>query len=90
MADYAATQLQRTREDLEFMLEFAEASLLVGDDRVFEEFFQWLRPLLKVRRVPSAAVDITLVAVHELAGGELSALIERCSAASLQSVRPFR
>lgn len=77
MAGYSAAQLRRTREDLTSFAQFAEASILVDDPRVFDEFLSWLSPLLTRRNVPRAAIDAALTALAESADGPRADLFGR-------------
>ena len=53
---YTSWQLKKTREDLDYIVRFVEASILTADDTVVTEFVRWLVPLLSVRGVPPKAV----------------------------------
>ena len=64
MASYAPHQLDRTTEDLEYIVRFVAAALLVDDRSVFTEFLDWLVQLLRARRVPKAAVIAGLEALQ--------------------------
>jgi methanogenic corrinoid protein MtbC1 len=59
-AKYTQAQRDRTREDLVFILRFAEAALLVDDDRIFAEFLAWLDVLLTERGLPAGTLAISL------------------------------
>ncbi|SHG57196.1 Methanogenic corrinoid protein MtbC1 [Jatrophihabitans endophyticus] len=71
VAAYDDRQHKRTAEDVEFILDYLEATLLVDDVELFTEFVGWLTPLLTSRGVPAAtlAAGITVVA---------DAVAERC------------
>lgn len=56
MAAYSPWQLQKTREDLDYIVRFVEAALLTADDTVVIEFVSWLVPLLSARGVPPNVV----------------------------------
>lgn len=56
MARYSPHQLDRTVEDLRYIVRFAAASLFVDDPSVFAEFLVWLVDLLTARNVPKEAV----------------------------------
>ena len=56
MAQYSARQLDRTREDLTYIIRFLAAAELVDDDLVFLEFLDWLEVVLSARNVPRAAL----------------------------------
>lgn len=49
-------QLDRTREDLVFILRYIAAARLVEDPTVFTEFLGWLTELLEARGVPATAL----------------------------------
>jgi methylmalonyl-CoA mutase cobalamin-binding subunit len=63
MGAYSPWQLQKTREDLDYVVRFVEAALLTGDDTVVIEFMEWLVPLLRARGVPSSAVVLGIRSV---------------------------
>lgn len=64
---YDDAQRARTREDLDYIMRFAEASILVRDPRVFEEFLAWLATLLHVRGVAPSALPLSLAALRDAA-----------------------
>lgn len=64
---YDDSQRARTREDLGYIMQFVEAAVLVRDPSVFDEFLQWLEPLLSARGVPSVALARSLAAIREAA-----------------------
>jgi methanogenic corrinoid protein MtbC1 len=66
MADYSATQLQRTREDLDYILRFVEAALVSRDDHVIVEFVPWLVQCLEPRGVPRHAITAGLQVLGEV------------------------
>lgn len=63
MGAYSPQQLQKTREDLDYIVRFVEAALLTGDDTVVIEFMEWLVPLLRARGVPPDAVRLGIRSV---------------------------
>lgn len=77
MAFYSTRQLDRTAEDLRYMVRFAAASLWANDPTVFTEFLTWLVDLLQARSVPKQAVIagleslLTIPEVRETAAGPL-------------------
>ncbi len=77
LTDYTPLQVERTREDLEYIVRFAEAAILVDDVRVFDEFVAWLGPLLSSRNVPLAALDISLARLRHHADGPRAELFGR-------------
>ena len=66
MAGYSPRQLQRTEEDLAYMVRFAAAAMYVDDDAVFVEFLAWLIELLQARGVPKEAVVAGLESLQTL------------------------
>ena len=65
LADYTSGQLARTREDLDYILRFAEASLLTGDDSIITGFASWLKPVLAARGLPDGIVPLGIAMLHE-------------------------
>ncbi len=63
LARFDSEQLARTREDLGYILRFAEATILTRDPRVFEEFLAWLERLLVLRGLPDSVVPTALEAL---------------------------
>lgn len=66
MADYTQHQLDRTVEDLGFILDFLAAALFVDDVTVFTEFAAWLGELLVARGVPARAAALGMQAIDEV------------------------
>lgn len=66
MRQYPATALERTREDLEHILDFLAAALYVDDATLLTEFVEWLHDLLAARNVPAVALTAGLEAVGEV------------------------
>jgi methanogenic corrinoid protein MtbC1 len=62
---YTNDQVARTREDLEYIVRFLEASLLTGDDDVILDFIPWLVDCLDARGVPRRAVAMGLETLGE-------------------------
>lgn len=56
MTEYDDHQRRHTRQDLDYILRFADITLLVDDPRVFIDFTIWLRDLLEARGVPVIAL----------------------------------
>ena len=56
MTTYTPAQLERTREDLAYIVRFIAAARQVDDLAVFIEFLDWLAELLLARGVPIAAL----------------------------------
>jgi methanogenic corrinoid protein MtbC1 len=65
MADYTDWQLARTREDLDYILRFAEASLLVSDDTIATGFAGWLKSVLAARGLPDGIVPLGIDVLRE-------------------------
>ncbi len=78
MANYSRRQLERTTEDLGYMVRFAAAALYVDDAEVFTEFLSWLVDLLAARSVPTSAVVAGLESLQtlpELRDGDVGAVL---------------
>ncbi|MER7459618.1 cobalamin-dependent protein [Micromonospora sp. NPDC126480] len=58
--DYTPAQLDSTVSDLGYIVDFLAAALYVDDGSLFTEFVDWLVDILTSRRVPAAAVGLTL------------------------------
>ena len=56
MAQYSVRQLDRTREDLIYIIRFLAAAELVDDDSIFLEFLDWFESVLSARQVPQVAL----------------------------------
>jgi methanogenic corrinoid protein MtbC1 len=65
LADYTTWQLARTREDLDFILRFAEASLLTGDDSIITGFASWMKSVLAARGLPDGIVPLGISVLQE-------------------------
>jgi methanogenic corrinoid protein MtbC1 len=85
VADYTNWQLARTREDLDYILRFVEASLLTGDDSIITGFASWLKSVLAARGLPDGIVPLGIGVLREcLPGGlnEVDRLLTAMKAAS--------
>jgi methanogenic corrinoid protein MtbC1 len=60
VAGYNAHQLARTEEDLDYILQYVEASLLTRDERIIDEFVPWLSSVLVARGLSPAVVTLSL------------------------------
>jgi methanogenic corrinoid protein MtbC1 len=60
VAGYDHYQLARTEEDLGYILQYIEASLLTGDERIVDEFVPWLSSVLVARGLSPTAVTLSL------------------------------
>jgi len=65
LAAYTDWQLARTREDLDYILRFVEASLLTGDDSIITSFASWLTSVLTARGLPHGIVPLGIEVLHE-------------------------
>ena len=65
LAGYTDWQLARTREDLDYILRFVEASLLTGDDSVITSFAGWLTSVLTARGMPDGIVSLGIDVLRE-------------------------
>jgi hypothetical protein len=65
LADYTDWQLARTREDLDYILRFVEASLLTGDDTITSSFTSWLTSVLTARGLPHGIAPLGIDVLHE-------------------------
>jgi methanogenic corrinoid protein MtbC1 len=80
---YTPWQMERTKEDLAYILQFIEAAVLTGDERIIDEFVPWLLTVLVTRGVPAKVVTLSLEILAEavrdtsLPGGPL---IDRAAA----------
>ena len=66
MQQYPRAALDRTREDLEHIVDFLSAALYVDDVTLLVEFVEWLHELLAARHVPAVALTSGLDAVREV------------------------
>jgi methanogenic corrinoid protein MtbC1 len=57
---YSPAQLDSTISDLGYIVDFLAAALYVDDETLFLQFVEWLAAILTSRRVPTAAVGLTL------------------------------
>ena len=65
LADYTNWQLTRTREDLDYIIRFVEASLLTGDDSIATDFTSWLKSVLAARGMPDETVPLGIGVLRE-------------------------
>jgi hypothetical protein len=65
LADYSSWQLAKTREDLDFILRFAGASLLAGDDSIITGFASWMTSVLAARGLPDGIVSLGIEVLQE-------------------------
>jgi methanogenic corrinoid protein MtbC1 len=76
MAAFDDRQRHHTRQDLDYLLRFADVAILAADPRIFDEFVIWLGQLLAVRGVPRPVLTATLEAVDACLDDELPAVRE--------------
>ena len=72
--------LARTREDLVWILRFAEVSLELDDGALFREFLSWLQGVLVVRGVPVVALAAGLDRLADALPDDLRATRDRLRA----------
>ncbi|MBV9094157.1 MAG: cobalamin B12-binding domain-containing protein [Streptosporangiaceae bacterium] len=58
VAGYTPWQLAKTREDLDYIIRFVEASLLTADDSIVTDFAGWLASVLAARGLPDGIVAL--------------------------------
>jgi methanogenic corrinoid protein MtbC1 len=63
--NYTGWQRARTREDLDYILRFVEASLLTGDDSIITGFAAWLTSVLAARGLPDGIVPLGIGVLQE-------------------------
>lgn len=63
LAAYTDVQWQRTREDVAYIIRFAEAAIRYRDLSIFVGFHAWLASLLAQRHVPAAVLARSLSAI---------------------------
>lgn len=66
IADYTQHQIDRTVEDLGFILDFLGAALYVDDPTLFSDFAVWLGEILVPRGVPLAAARLGMEAIDRV------------------------
>jgi methanogenic corrinoid protein MtbC1 len=72
LAHYTAWQLARTREDFGYIIRFAEASILAGDDSIVTDFATWLASVLAARGLPDRIVPLSIGVLRDCLPGGLS------------------
>jgi methanogenic corrinoid protein MtbC1 len=75
-------QLQRTAEDLGYILQFLEAAVLTDDRRIIDDFVPWLQTVLTSRGLPDDVAPMTLRAVADCIPADLAPAPEWISAAA--------
>jgi methanogenic corrinoid protein MtbC1 len=76
MAGFDDRRRHHTRQDLDYLLRFADVALFAADVRIFTEFVGWLTGLLEVRGIPRDVMVATLEAVAASLGEDLPAVHE--------------
>ena len=87
MAIYSPRQLERTKEDLAYIVRFAAAAQRVDDHAVFTEFLDWLADVLQARGVPKTMLVNGLEALVPLLE-ECGPFSGRTGAAGLRHLAP--
>ena len=75
-------QLERTREDVGWILQYCSAALVSRDPSVLNEFTVWLRDLLAPRGVPPDMVRSGYKAIAEVVGSRFPATVALLAEAS--------
>lgn len=75
-------QLDRTREDFGYILQFCSAALVTRDHTVLDEFTIWLRDLLAVRGVPAGTIQVSYQSISAVLGGGFPQTIAMLAAAA--------
>lgn len=75
-------QLDRTREDLSFIMQFCSAARVCRDPKVLDEFTLWLRDLLAARGVPVSATRAGYEAISEVLGAGFPETVGMLAASS--------
>jgi methanogenic corrinoid protein MtbC1 len=60
MRTYSEVQLERTAEDLAYIVEFLATALYLGDEELFAGFIAWTAQILTARGVPASSLPPTL------------------------------
>jgi len=76
LREMTATQVDRTREDLAYIMQFCGAALISHDPTVLHEFTIWLRDVLAARGVPAASVKAGYDAIAEVLGPDFPVTCE--------------
>jgi methanogenic corrinoid protein MtbC1 len=71
MAHFDSRQRHHTREDLGYLLSFADVALLVDDPSILSDVVIWLDDLLAARGLPPQVMDETLQALRSVLGTDL-------------------
>jgi len=76
-------QVDRTREDLSYAMQFCAAALVCHDPTVLDEFTLWLRELLAPRAVPASAIRAGYQAIAEVLGAGFPETVGMLAASSV-------
>lgn len=76
LREMTSMQVERTREDIGYILQFCSAALVADDRTVFVDFTVWLREVLAQRGVPPTAVAAGYHAIAEVLGAGFPAAVE--------------
>jgi methanogenic corrinoid protein MtbC1 len=71
MGRFDDRQRHHTREDLAYLLSFADVALLVDDPSILSDIVTWLDDLLAARGLPPQVMDETLQALRSVLGTDL-------------------
>lgn len=88
MAAFDERRRRHTREDLDYIVRFADVALFVDDPTIFTDFIAWLAQLLAGRGLPDEVMLVTLEAVRDAVGPELPGVLALLDAASGQLAAP--
>jgi methanogenic corrinoid protein MtbC1 len=69
LGQMTAAQLERTREDIAYILQFCSAALVAQDHTVLDDFTIWLRDLLAARHVPARTLRTSYECIAAVLGG---------------------
>jgi hypothetical protein len=84
LGSFSRPLLQRLHKELGYLVRCLGAALLVGDERLFADYADWLRQVLEVRRVPGQIVDDAYAALADALRAtfpEAAALVGQAAAA---------
>jgi len=76
------TQVERTREDLGYIMQFCAAALVCRNPSVLDEFTVWLRDVLAPRGVPVGAITAGYDAIAKVLGPRFPKTVKMLAASS--------
>lgn len=82
LREMTGPQVERTREDIGYIIQFCSAALACRDPTVLDEFTLWLRDVLVPRGVPVAAIRAGYEAISEVLGPGFPETVGMLSASS--------